>query len=94
MGPGPINVATVQRLVREQRIVPHPGKYHAGKHGIGFQECLAALEHCYAVHADLRRQGAWYALASHTHQRTLRVDFDAFREEGGALLLIVTAYHL
>lgn len=82
-----------RRLARDHRVVPHPLKYHAGKHGIGFQECVAGLEHCYAVRPD-RAPPRWYALAAHTHQRTLRIDFDAHRDEHGALVLIVTAYHI
>lgn len=88
-----INVATVRRIVRQGRVVPHPSKYHAGRHGIGFQECVAALEHCYAVHPDPRRDLAWFALSMHTHHRILRVDFDAHVDQDGTLILIVTAYH-
>ena len=89
-----IDVATVRRLAREQRVVAHPTRYHASKHGFGFIACATALEHCYAVKVDPLRQRAWYALASHTHDRTLRVDFDAVEDEDGALLLVVTAYHV
>lgn len=89
-----MDVPTVRRLARDQRVVPHPTRYHAGRHGIGFVECVAALEHCYAVHEDDRHARSWYALASHTYGRTLRVDFDAHEDEDGALVLVVTAYHL
>lgn len=91
-----MDVATVQRLARDHRVVPHPTKYHAGRHGLGFVECVAALERCYAVHPDDRRAGAraWYALARHTYGRTLRVDFDAHQDQDGALVLVVTAYHV
>lgn len=94
MVPPRIDVARVHALVRSQRVVPHPLKYHAGRHGIGFAECLAALERCYAVQADERLPDAWYALARHTHRRTLRIDFDTFEDEAGDILLLVTAYHV
>lgn len=91
-----MDVAMVRKLARQQRAVPHPTRYHAGRHGFGFQECVAALENCYAVKPDERqpRGRAWFALASHTHARTIRIDFDAHEDEDGDLLLIVTAYHL
>lgn len=91
-----MNVATVGRLARDQRVVPHPLKYHAGRHGFGFQDCVAALEHCYSVKPDDRASHArgWYALASYSHGRVLRVEFDAHEDEDGGLLLVVTAYKL
>lgn len=78
----------------DQRVVPHPHKYHAGKHGIGFVQCVAALERCYAVHEDGRHRGAWYALATHTYGRILRVDFESHENEDGKIVLVVTAYHV
>lgn len=94
MTDAPIGVATVRRLVRNGRVVAHPTEYHAGRHGIGFQECVTALEHCYAIQPDDRHPGSWYALASHTYGRTLRVDFDAHHGPDGMLILVVTAYHV
>lgn len=88
-----MDVATVQGLARDQRVAPHPVRYHAGKHGIGFQECVTALEYCYSVKRDERHSDSWYALAHHTYGRRLRVDFEAFHDEDGALILVVTAYH-
>lgn len=95
--PGPrMDVAKVRRLARDQRVVAHPVKYHAGKHGLGFQDCVAALEHCHSVHTDDRpgHPEGWYALAAYTHGRTLRVDFDAHQDEDGDLILVVTAYRM
>lgn len=91
-----IDVAIARRLARDDRVAPHPWKYHAGKHGIGFQECVAALEHCYAVQRDerIQHEDAWYALAHRHGGRRVRVDFEVVADEDGSLLLIVTAYHV
>lgn len=91
-----MDVAEVRKLAREQRVVAHPEKYHAGKHGLGFVECVRALEHCYSVKLDSRWPGgdAWFALAAHTRGRTIRIDFDVFEDESGSLVLVVTAYHV
>ncbi len=89
-----MDVAIVQKLARNQRVAPHPRRYHAGKHGLGFQECVTALEHCYSVKRDERHPDSWFALAHHTYGRILRVDFEVFHDEDGALILVVTAYHV
>lgn len=57
-------------------------------------ECQAALENCYAVKPDPRHRDGWYALASRTHGRTIRIDFDLLETSTGDLLLVVTAYHV
>lgn len=89
-----INAITVRRLARTGRVVAHPSKYHAGKHGIGLQGCINALEHCHQVQPDPRHEGSWFATARRPYGRRLRVDFDVFEDEGGTLVLVVTAYHL
>ncbi|MHB8586694.1 MAG: hypothetical protein ACYDDF_12785 [Thermoplasmatota archaeon] len=92
----PLTVWRVRRLARHQRVVPHPLKYHAGNHGLGFQECVAALESCREVVRDERadhREG-WRASAPYLHGRTLRVDVDLHDDAGGELLLVVTAFRV
>lgn len=94
-----MEVAEVRRLVRLGRAVKGQN-YHAGRRGLGFLQVLTALERCYHVerdprtddHGDPLHPRGWFALATLPHRRRLRVEFDDFEDEDGALLLIVTAY--
>lgn len=95
-----MDVPEVHELVRQGFVVKAPN-YHPGKRGIGFHTILVALERCYHVAKDERRDKegkplhprGWYALSNLPYNRRLRVEFDVHRDRQGGLLLIVTAYY-
>lgn len=94
-----MDVADVRRLVALGQVIKAPN-YHAGKRGLGFVDVLLALERCHHVERDGRADergrplhpDGWFALSRLPHRRTLRIEFDAFEDEEGRLLLVVTAY--
>jgi hypothetical protein len=94
-----MDVREVHEIVRSGRAIKAPD-YHPGKRGISFLQILAALERCYHVAPDGRATASgerlhpdgWFALANLPGRRRLRVDFDAFVDPAGKLLLVVTAY--
>lgn len=94
-----MDIHDVHRLVRQNRVVKSP-RYHAHRRGLSFVHVVAALERCYAVRADTRRDSTgavrhadgYYALTNMAGGRRLRIEFDALQDEHGHLILVVTAY--
>lgn len=86
----------VQRLALDDRVRPHPQKYHAHQHLIPFRRIQAALTRCFRIQQDPRpgHPDGWIAHCFWTPGTVLRVDLDLYTLDDGHLLLIVTAMEL
>lgn len=96
-----VNILTsddVRDLAARGRVAP-ASNHHAHRHGIRFNEIVAALQHCYRVReddrtdesGDLRHPSGYVAWCPWKGARILWVDLVLGSDDEEDLLLVVTA---
>jgi hypothetical protein len=87
----------VRELAIQGRVRPDP-RYHAREHHLAFGEVVLALKRCQWVRPDSRldangqrRHPNGFISMCWRNENPLRVDFNLEEDEGGSVLLVVTA---
>lgn len=79
--------------------VKQDATYHGRQHYLSFEDCVYVLVNCYSVEPDrrlgpdgkLRHPDGYVAFGHLSRSRRVRVDFNLTQDEGGNLILVVTA---